>query len=234
LKLHFDSDQAVVIGDIHGCAKTLERLWEKLQPYEDRMHIFVGDYIDRGEDSKGVIDFLLSVRDQRSCVFLKGNHEEMLLRATEPDRFELWLRNGGKATMRSYGYPATVEDLPSTHRTFFEETVLCCDLPSFFVVHAGIPHNVTIDTVMQTDEYNDYMLWDREHLNVFETAWEKTVIFGHTARAYPIRKEKMLGIDTGCVYDAPGFGKLTAVVLPEMTFVQQFSLDQTYALKGSQ
>lgn len=233
MKFHFDTDKAVVIGDIHGCSRSLESLWGKLEPYKDRLHIFVGDYIDRGEDSKGVIEFLLSVQEQRSCVFLRGNHEEMLLNASNPDRFELWLRNGGKATMRSYGYPQSVEELPSTHLTFIKNTVIYCDLPSFFVVHAGIPHDTTIAEVMQSDKFRDYMLWDREHLNVFETSWEKTVIFGHTARAYPIRKEKMLGIDTGCVYDAPGLGKLTAVLLPEMTFIQQFSLDQTYALKGS-
>ncbi|PTM09363.1 MAG: serine/threonine protein phosphatase, partial [Bacteroidetes bacterium] len=72
-----------MIGDIHGCSRSLRSLWEKLEPYKDRLHIFVGDYIDRGEDSKGVVEFLLSVRDQRTCVFLRGNHEEMLLNATD-------------------------------------------------------------------------------------------------------------------------------------------------------
>lgn len=226
-----DTDDAVVIGDIHGCVRSLEALWEKLEPVKDRPHIFVGDYIDRGEDSKGVVDFLLSVQSERRCIFLRGNHEQMLMSAENEDKFEIWMRNGGRLTMKSYGYPASVHELPPDHLEFYRTTLMYCELPSYFIVHAGIPANVSIQEATAGDEHYDYMLWERLHLNAFETPWEKTVIFGHTARAYPIRRDKMLGIDTGCVYDSPGLGKLTAVQLPEMTFVQQYSLDQTYSIK---
>ena len=77
------TDQIVAIGDVHGCPKTLKTLWERLEPYEDYIHLFVGDYIDRGPDSKEVIDFLLEVKQQRKTIFLRGNHELMLLDALE-------------------------------------------------------------------------------------------------------------------------------------------------------
>jgi hypothetical protein len=78
------TEQIVAIGDVHGCVKTLKALWEKLEPYEDYIHLFVGDYIDRGPDSKGVIDFLMDVRRKRKTIFLRGNHELMILMCDHP------------------------------------------------------------------------------------------------------------------------------------------------------
>jgi hypothetical protein len=71
----------------------------------------------------------------------------------------------------------------------------------------------------------DKFLWERSHLNSMEKPWEKTVIFGHTPRPEPVQDSKMIGIDTGCVYQRVGYGKLTAVKLPEKEFVQQECID---------
>lgn len=215
------SKQIVAIGDIHGCVKTLKALWSKLEPFEDALHIFVGDYIDRGPSSKQVVDFLLNVRHEKECVFLRGNHEEMLLEALNNKNTKNWLYNGGDATMQSYNDASKVADLPESHLNFYKETKLYHETDDYFFVHAGVPPHQTISESLKENASNPFFLWGREHLNAFEVPWEKTIIFGHTPRPYPIQKDKMIGIDTGCVYSELGYGKLTAVVLPDKTFIHE-------------
>ncbi|TVR18033.1 MAG: serine/threonine protein phosphatase [Balneolaceae bacterium] len=219
------SKEIVAIGDIHGCVRTLKTLWNKLKPYKDATHVFIGDYIDRGPSSREVVDFLLDVRFDRECIFLRGNHEQMLLDALKSNNVENWLYNGGDITLKSYHNPKSVKDLPAEHLDFYKETKLFYETDSYFFVHAGVPPHKTIAESKLNEESEHFYLWGREHLNAFEVPWEKTVIFGHTPRPYPIRKKMMVGIDTGCVYDELGYGKLTAVVLPSMEFVQQASID---------
>lgn len=215
----------VAIGDIHGCVRTLKTLWNKLKPYKDATHVFIGDYIDRGPASNEVVEFLLDVRYDRECVFLRGNHEQMLLDALESDNRENWLYNGGDTTLKSYHNPKSISDLPAAHLEFYNETKLYHETDNYFFVHAGAPPHQTIRESIEEKNSEHFFLWGREHLNAFEVPWEKIVVFGHTPRPYPIRKNKMIGIDTGCVYDELGYGKLTAVVLPGMSFIQQPSLD---------
>ena len=215
----------VAIGDIHGCARTIKTLWNRLKPYKDALHVFIGDYIDRGQDSKGVVDFLLDVRYDRECIFLRGNHEQMLLDALETGDMNLWMYNGGRSTVKSYNFAKNRDDFPEEHLAFYGETQLYYETEDYFFVHAGAPAHQTLEQSKDDPEAEEFFLWGREHLNAMEVPWEKTVVFGHTPRAYPIRKEKMIGIDTGCVFDQLGFGKLTAVVLPDMEFIEQKSLD---------
>lgn len=214
----------VAIGDIHGCVRSLEALWKKLEPYKDHIHVFIGDYIDRGPDSKAVVDFLLEVQNERESVFLKGNHELMLLNSLATGNKKNWILNGGQTTLDSYNIE-NVHGLPDNHLDFYLSLKLYYETDDYFFVHAGAPADQTLEESKTDETMNDYFLWGREHLNAFETPWEKTVVFGHTPRAHPIRKQNMIGIDTGCVYNKTGLGKLTAVVLPETKFIQQVSLD---------
>lgn len=219
------SKKIVAIGDIHGCLKSLKALWDKLEPHSDATHIFIGDYIDRGPDSKGVVDFLLSKQHERECVFLRGNHEQMLLKAMEEGNSYNWLINGGKTTLDSYGEDADLSNIPDEHMEFYRQTLPYYETEDYFFVHAGVPPFKTIEASKNDPEDLHFFLWGRDHLNAFETPWEKVVVFGHTPRPYPIKKKKMIGIDTGCVYDKIGYGKLTSVLLPDMIFIQQVSLD---------
>lgn len=216
----------VAIGDVHGCLQSLQALTKKLEKYSDRQFVFLGDYIDRGPDSKGVVDFLLDYREQQDCIFLRGNHEQMLLDAYYNDNLDLWLMNGGRSTLESYGAKYNQLNIAEEHLEFYKDTRMYYDTPDFFFVHAGLSPAKTIEQSLQDDNDIQDFLWERSHLNVFETPWEKTVVFGHTPRPHPIRKNKMLGLDTGCVYESLGYGKLTAAVLPEMKFVQQVCLDK--------
>src|SRR5687768_12008634 len=112
----------IAIGDIHGRLDRLNRLLGTLPP--DRKLVFLGDYIDRGPDSRGVIDRLLRLSRLRDCVLLCGNHEDMLLNALDgayEGADSDWLRNGGDATQRSYRVSSLrrlAEELPEEHLAF--------------------------------------------------------------------------------------------------------------------
>ncbi|MDZ7660125.1 metallophosphoesterase family protein [Fodinibius sp.] len=215
----------IAVGDIHGCFHSMKALLEKLEPFYDRQFVFVGDYIDRGPGSKQIIDYLLEFKERVDCVFLRGNHEQMLLDAIHHNKKDLWLMNGGRATIESYEPERGEIKLPDSHMEFYENTRLYYDTEKYFFVHAGLsPARTIADSIKDENEVQEF-LWERSHLNAFETPWEKTVVFGHTPRPKPIQKENMIGIDTGCVFDRVGYGKLTAVKLPEEEFLQQTAID---------
>ena len=101
-------NRTLVIGDIHGCSDALSQLLAKIKPLaKDDTVIFIGDYIDRGPDSKGVIDIVLQLRKEHNRVItLMGNHEFMLLGAIKGYGQNEFLSMGGDATLKSYGIPA--------------------------------------------------------------------------------------------------------------------------------
>ncbi len=211
----------IAIGDIHGCLGTLNVLLERLAPTEDDHLIFIGDYIDRGPDSKGVIDRLLDLRKTRRCTFLRGNHEAFMLAYLKTRDFELWGINGGVATLRSYADEDQNVRIPEEHIAFIQETKLYYNDPAFFFVHAGIKPDLTISENLDLCN-EDVFLWERDHLDAFdhELVWEKPVVCGHTPRPEPLNRPRLIDIDTGCVYHShPHMGHLTAVRLPEREFV---------------
>lgn len=216
----------IAIGDIHGCAKSMEAILERLEPFYDRTFIFVGDYIDRGPASKEVVDYLIDFKEKVDCVFLRGNHEQMLLDAFKRDNPSLWMINGGRSTLDSYNSQKDEIKLPEEHLEFYENTRFFYDADDYFFVHAGISPDKTIAESLEDEREIMEFLWERSHLNAFETPWEKTVVFGHTPRVKPFKKGNMIGIDTGCVYSKMGYGKLTAVKLPEEEFIQQVCMDK--------
>jgi serine/threonine protein phosphatase 1 len=220
-----NSENIIAIGDIHGCCRSIEALLEKMSIYEDSQLVFIGDYIDRGPCSREVVDLMLELNEQRNCIFLRGNHEQMLLDALERGRLNLWLHNGGETTLRSYGTDPGEMEFPEEHIEFFRSTRLYYETPNYLFVHAGIPAHQTIKQSLEDPESYHEFLWTRDHINLIETPWEKKVIFGHTPRTIPIERPNMIGIDTGCVYSSFGYGKLTALLLPEEKFIYQFSLD---------
>jgi serine/threonine protein phosphatase 1 len=218
-------EKYIAIGDIHGCLQSLNELLVKLIDYSGYTYIFIGDYIDRGPDSYGVVERLIEFEEEQSCIFLRGNHEQMLLDAYMGRGLDLWLRNGGKATLASYGATDDQVRFPDEHLAFYQKTKMYYETENYFFVHAGLSPRKTIEENLKDEEERAEFLWRRSHLNAFETAWEKEVVFGHTPRPHPILKPTMIGIDTGCVYKSLGYGKLTAVILPDQEFVQQICVD---------
>ena len=131
------------IGDIHGCLTKLIELIELCHAdagNRPAKFIFLGDYIDRGPVSRGVVEFLMSLQQDRpdDVICLMGNHEDMLLAAVDaPDWEESWLRNGGLQTLQSYG-KTTVSNIPQDHINWIRDLPKSHDDGQRFFVHAGI------------------------------------------------------------------------------------------------
>ena len=134
-----------VVGDIHGCHASLLSLFAKLEidPLHDTL-VFLGDYIDRGPDSKGVVQEVLRLRKEiKRCVTLMGNHEYMLLRFLAGHDREMFLQVGGQETLASYGIgPHYDQDglasIPAEHLGFFNDLLTSWEDDSYIYVHAGL------------------------------------------------------------------------------------------------
>ena len=209
-----------VIGDIHGCLHKLLTLLERIPAkWDNDKLIFLGDYIDRGQDSKGVIDCLvgLSKKYPDNLEFLMGNHERMFLDfLTNPDnQYALYLSFGGQATIQSYGLSPSVQGqgldiLPAQHANFFNNLKMFSENEEFFFVHAGVKPGVPL-----SEQKDDDMLWIRHEFINSDYDWGKRIVFGHTPFDAPYLKKNMIGIDTGAVYG----GRLCCLVIPEIEFI---------------
>lgn len=209
----------IAIGDVHGCAHSLDALIDELDPATDDHLVFVGDYVDRGPNSRGVISRLFDLSNTIECTFLRGNHEVLMLDYLDRNEFELWRMNGGIETLESYRAGNGNIEIPESHVAFLRETKMYHEEPDFFFVHAGLRPNLSVRENVETSDERVF-LWERSHLDVDEPAWEKVVVCGHTPHSAPISRHKLIMIDTGCVYHRhPGMGRLTAVRLPEREFV---------------
>ena len=225
------------IGDVHGCARTLDALLDRLADdaggrltSRDAL-VFVGDYVDRGPDSPGVIDRMLGLERASEtgsgprCTFLRGNHDQMMLDAVVHHRdADLWWINGGQTTLA--GYEARGQRMPpSDHLDFLSRTPLAHQASGFAFVHAGLDTRRSV-TDNLADPDPRILLWTRKHLDADLSAWETPVVCGHTPVSTPIDRPELLAIDTGaCFAHRPGLGRLTAVALPERRFVSVPTVD---------
>lgn len=128
----------IAIGDIHGCSRALATLLEAVDPQAEDVLVLLGDYVDRGPDSRGVLDQLIAL-DQRCHSYpLLGNHEEILLSVVaEGASPELWLRYGGAATLDSYGFDGDLGVIPEEHIAFLRGCRDYFETESHFFVHAN-------------------------------------------------------------------------------------------------
>jgi serine/threonine protein phosphatase 1 len=196
-----------VVGDIHGCLGPLERLLTKIAPRSDDEVVFVGDYIDRGPQSREVVDRLLGLPFR--CVFLLGNHERMLLDFLAGEDEEIYLENGGRATLASYG--GDPDHIPAAHLAFFRRLQPMYETPDYLFVHAGIRPLVPV-----TEQDLQDLIWIRQEFFKFIGKYPKPVVFGHTPLRQVLMADDRIGIDTGCVFG----GKLTCLKLPQREIIQ--------------
>ena len=204
--------RTIAIGDIHGCSKALEAIIEAINPTDRDLLVPLGDYIDRGPDSRGVIDLLIALTDRCRVVPLLGNHELMLLRALDdPVEKQFWLECGGAATLSSYG---DLQQIPDSHLDFLYRCRRYYQTAEHIFVHANY------DPRLSLDEQPDYILfW--EHLSRRAPGRHesgKTVIVGHTPQPTGeiLDLEHVICIDTFCV----GSGWLTALDVETATVWQ--------------
>jgi serine/threonine protein phosphatase 1 len=217
------------VGDIHGRADLLAVMLERLErehptpdPAAPPIVVFLGDYVDRGPDSRRVIDMLLEPRPRGfERRFLIGNHESMLLAFLEdPVEHRHWLTQGGMATLGSYGVPVPPavanravlteageifrQNLPRTHLNFLHSLERFVVLGDYAMVHAGVDPGKRLDS--QTDKD---LLWIRKKFLLGRRRFDYMVVHGHTPIDAPYKDDRRIGVDTG----AYASGRLTAVKL---------------------
>jgi len=214
------------VGDIHGRAdllsKLLMRIDEDLQarPTVGSVQVFLGDYIDRGPNSRQVIDLLIARQRRRDVLFLKGNHEDCALQfLSDPTVLPTWQSIGGVHTLLSCGVmPTRTNDpesqhkvsialrdaMPDSHRRFIGGLVLSFTCGDFFFVHAGVRPEIPLQRQSQRD-----LLWIRDDFLLHEEDFGAVVVHGHTPTYKPEIRSNRINIDTG----AYATGQLTCLVL---------------------
>ena len=210
------------IGDIHGQRGMLDLLIEKVPFEKDDEIVFIGDYIDRGPDSRGVVEAVLEFKlayPDTTC--LRGNHEDMFLDyIKEEERYPkgIFTMNGGVETLDSYGIDPRVGPLkvPPLHMDFFEGLGYMHEAGGFIFVHAGLKPGVPLEEQSERD-----MLWIREDFFYAEEDFGRPVVFGHTPLPDVLdRLPLLLGIDTGAAFA----GSLTCVLLEDAKVVSTYQV----------
>jgi len=215
--------KSYIIGDIHGCLSELACLLESL-PLESQDHlVFLGDYVDRGPDARGVISYLIDwqQRDNIKTTFLKGNHEDMFLSFLGfPGNYgDMFLYNGGGATLASYGIPAgppspgqALSQIPPNHLNFLKTLTVYHLLEPVLCVHAGIHPRKPLEQQVEEE-----MLWIRDEFVLHHHSLPYTVLFGHTPQKEVLfHLPYKIGLDTGLVYG----NKLSCLEIREKVLFQ--------------
>ncbi|MCA6117924.1 serine/threonine protein phosphatase [Bradyrhizobium sp. WSM 1738] len=221
------------VGDVHGRSDLLERLLAaidadcKQRPVPRPITVFVGDYIDRGPDSRNVLDLLLRWQRSHEAIFLRGNHEIFLPRfITDPRSLDEWRQYGGLETLLSYGLRPSInpdrdeqtklatelaEVLPREHLDFLQSLDLTFSCGDFLFVHAGVRPNIPIH-----EQTEDDLLWIRDDFLNCEQPFERFVVHGHTPVNEPDLRLNRINIDTG----AYATGRLTCIVIENTAIIQ--------------
>ena len=221
-----DNRRTYVIGDIHGRSDLLDQMVEEIRrdletsPMAEGLTVTLGDYVDRGPDSRGVLDRLARNPFPTRYIALKGNHEalfEAFLR--DPTVASQWRRWGGLETLHSYGVPvaqvmvgkgfdeasnALRQSVPQEHFRFLGSLRFSLSLGDYFLCHAGVRPGVPLEHQQPED-----LLWIREEFLNSRMSFGKVVVHGHTPTASPEVLPTRINIDTG----AFATGRLTCLIL---------------------
>jgi len=225
--------QVFAVGDIHGCKELLNIIHNKIieaskNKEGEKLLIYLGDYIDRGSKVKETIDTIINFKPKDfKCVFLRGNHDQMLLDFVNNKQNSLgtWLYNNGIATLKSYCgstianklnnsssreqsiRETLIKSLPSSHLKFFNDLQFSYIWKDYFFVHAGIDPNRPLDNQRKID-----MIWTRApEFLASDQYFEKMIVHGHTPNEIVEEKSNRINLDTGAVY--PELGKLSCMFI---------------------
>jgi serine/threonine protein phosphatase 1 len=216
------------IGDIHGCDKTFAALLNQLGLQKIDTLYLIGDYIDRGKNSKGVLDRILALiaagYDLRP---LRGNHEQLLLDAVEDPLFvNIWYGNGGLGTLREFGVSQPSE-IPRLYLDFLDSLPFKYLTDDFVLVHAGLDFRKS-DPVTESSSFS--VLWARDYRVDPDKLAGRTLVTGHTVEPlFEIRKSletQHIKLDNGCFdkYEI-GCGSLVAVKLDTRELIVQTNIE---------
>ncbi|GAA4448984.1 metallophosphoesterase family protein [Novipirellula rosea] len=189
----------LAIGDIHGCYKALVTLETFVEITPEDTIVTLGDYVDRGPDSRRVLDWLISKDKTHKLIPLRGNHDLMMAQSrNNQDHYDRWLGLGGYAALCSYSPngkadAGTLENVPQSHWNFLSNRVLpYYESDHFIFVHASYDPDVPMS------EQEDYFLYWEKFSYQPRHASGKVVVCGHTSQksGYPIRTDNAICIDT--------------------------------------
>lgn len=223
----------IAISDIHGHAQTFRTLVQDVLKLtrEDQLYL-LGDYIDRGPDSRGVLDYIMELKEagyELTC--LKGNHEAMMADSLwGGGELELWLTNGGLATLKSFGVQQPGK-IPQQYHDFLHSLEYVVEVDQYILVHAGL--NFSKENPLNPVEE---MLWIRWWYETLDYEWlgDRFIIHGHTPmglqdiqRMYNrLHQNRFLDIDNGCFAGFnPGMGQLCAFDMTRQKLYFQENVD---------
>lgn len=234
-----------VIPDLHGCLRTLIGMIEdRIRPTKEDELYFLGDYVDRGPDPKGVLDYIMNLEEQGFKIFpLRGNHEEYILLALENERklkrrflffkernrlYDEWMSVGGASTMKSFGVN-NVNQVPEKYVEWIKRLKYYYILENHILVHAGLNFS-------RRDPFDDLhsILWASSFTPMPEKVDNKIVIHGHVAVSLEFLQnvladpsKKYIPLDTGCHHsERSGMGNLVALELNTMELLIQPNIEK--------
>jgi serine/threonine protein phosphatase 1 len=209
-----DGIRIYAVSDIHGCADQLQDVFAAIDHHLARagpvraLHVFLGDYIDRGPASRQTIDLLIERGRRHESIFLKGNHEAFLFEVLQDaSRLQTWKEYGGFQTLMSYGLAppikpdqaeqselvrALLQGMPKHHRQFFSNLRTSFFCGDFFFAHAGVRPGVPLRQQREED-----LLWIRDEFLQSEEDFGKFIVHGHTPVPKPEIRPNRINIDTG-------------------------------------
>lgn len=200
------------IGDIHGRADLLQELFRRIDedlntyPTPFSTHVLLGDYIDRGPNSRMVVDTIIERSLLHNLVCLKGNHEKLMMDfLQQPEVLDVWQHLGGLETLLSYGLRPSIritakarlakefeKKLPDRHKEFFKELVPCWTFGDYFFTHAGVKPGTPLANQKEQD-----LMWIREEFLSSNEIFDKIIVHGHSPVPEPTVYENRINIDTG-------------------------------------
>jgi serine/threonine protein phosphatase 1 len=209
-----DGIRIYAVSDIHGCVDLLQDVFAAIDHHlagagpVRALHVFLGDYIDRGPASRQTIDLLIERSRRHECIFLKGNHEAFLFEVLQDaSRLGAWREYGGFQTLMSYGLTpsikpdqteqselvrALLQGMPKHHRHFFSNLRTSFFCGDYFFAHAGVKPGVPLRQQREED-----LLWIRDEFLQSKENFGKFVVHGHTPVPKPEIRPNRINIDTG-------------------------------------
>lgn len=218
-------NRTFVISDIHGNLALFEKALQFMALQPSDTLVLLGDLIDRGPDTKGVLDTVINLKEQGLDVQLvKGNHEALFLDAFSSSKSLMrWMLNGGDRMLASFE-TGHIQHIPKKYVELLDSAALYLEIGNYILVHAAL--NMTIEDPF-SDEFT--MLWHRKPLELLNKEWlgNRTVVHGHTPTKEDILKSELsnviIGIDNGTyLKEKEGFGALPVLELNtrQLTFIK--------------
>ena len=187
--------RTIAIGDIHGCSTAVAALLQAVDPQPDDTIITLGDYVDRGFDSKGVLDQLIALADRCNLAPLLGNHDQMMLHARDgKSDFQFWLNCGGIAALDSYGSSGQMDLIPAAHFRFLQRCLSYFEADTHFFVHANYKPDLPLD---KQDDHTLRWLSLRDFVPEPHISG-KIAVLGHTPQTDVLDLGHVICLDTGC------------------------------------